>query len=232
MQTWGRKKRLIAVTAALVTVALPATAAGKPDQTDRKNAAQECRAERGNSAASREAFRMRYGTNKNKRNAFGKCVSRRANDEERERRNASKNAAQECKDERAANPQAFAVKYGTNANYNNAFGKCVSSKAKAKKDAADAKDEEQAEKRKNAARECKSERNSIGREAFAREHGTSRNKRDAFGKCVSKRARAARDFAAHIGARRRGVPRTGAPRPFRAMMPRCIARSPSVPRFE
>jgi len=71
-------KRLIAVAAALVTVALPATAVGNPDQVDRKNAAQECRAERGNIAASREAFRIRYGTNKNKRNAFGKCVSKRA----------------------------------------------------------------------------------------------------------------------------------------------------------
>ena len=184
-------KRFIAVAAALVTVALPATAVSKPDQVDRKNAAQECRFERGSTAATREAFRIRYGTNKNKRNAFGKCVSRRANDEERERKNASKNAAQECKDERAANPQAFDMKYGTNANYNNAFGKCVSSKAKAKKDAADAKDAEQAEKRKAAAKECKTERNSMGRAAFAQKHGTNKNKRNAFGKCVSKRARAA-----------------------------------------
>ena len=184
-------KRLIAVTAALASLALPATAVSKPDQVDRKNAAQECRFERGSTAATREAFRLRYGTNRNKRNAFGKCVSRRAQDEESERKNASRNSAQECKDERAANPQAFALKYGTNANYNNAFGKCVSSKAKAKKDAADARDAEQAKKRKGAAKECKTERNSIGREAFAQKYGTNRNKRNAFGKCVSKGARAA-----------------------------------------
>ena len=69
-------KLFIAVTAALVTVALPATAAAKPDKVDRKNAAQECRFERGSTSFSREAFRAKYGTNKNKRNAFGKCVSR------------------------------------------------------------------------------------------------------------------------------------------------------------
>ncbi|MBA2440232.1 MAG: hypothetical protein H0V50_06110 [Thermoleophilaceae bacterium] len=184
-------KRLIAVTAALASVALPATAVSKPDQVDRKNAAQECRFERGSTAATREAFRSKYGTNRNKRNAFGKCVSRRAQDEENERKNASKNSAQECKDERAANPQAFALKYGTNANYNNAFGKCVSSKAKAKKDAADAKDAEQAKKRKKAAKECKAERDSMGRGAFATKHGTKKNKRNAFGKCVSKKGRAA-----------------------------------------
>lgn len=30
-------------------------------------------------AATREAFKVRYGTNKSKRNAFGKCVSGEAN---------------------------------------------------------------------------------------------------------------------------------------------------------
>ena len=184
-------KRFIAISAALVTVAVPATAVGKPDKVDRKNAAQECRFERGNTTGSREAFRVKYRTNRNKRNAFGKCVSRHSWDEESERKNAAKNAAKECKEERAANPQAFALKYGTNANYNNAFGKCVSGKAKAKKDAADARDAERAKKRKNAARECKAERDSLGRGPFAAEHGTNKNKRNAFGKCVSKKARAA-----------------------------------------
>ena len=37
-----------------------------------KNAAQECRAERGDDP---EAFQETYGTNGNKRNAFGKCIS-------------------------------------------------------------------------------------------------------------------------------------------------------------
>ena len=42
------------------------------------------------------------------------------------------NAAKQCKSERAANPAAFKAKYGTNETKSNAFGKCVSEKAKAK----------------------------------------------------------------------------------------------------
>src|SRR5918992_159885 len=41
-----------------------------------KNAAQECKAEcAAERAADAEAFKTDYGTNKNGRNAFGKCVS-------------------------------------------------------------------------------------------------------------------------------------------------------------
>jgi hypothetical protein len=42
---------------------------------DRKTAAKQCSQERGTTAASREAFAKKYGTNANGRNAFGKCVS-------------------------------------------------------------------------------------------------------------------------------------------------------------
>ncbi len=47
--------------------------------TDFVNAAQECRAERDADPA---AFEMTYGTNANHRNAFGKCVSARAQEPE------------------------------------------------------------------------------------------------------------------------------------------------------
>ena len=40
-----------------------------------ENAAKECKEERGDAADSREAFRTKYGSNENGRNAFGKCVS-------------------------------------------------------------------------------------------------------------------------------------------------------------
>jgi hypothetical protein len=73
--------RSIAAGAAVVAAALlamPAGAVAKPSEGDRVNAAQECRAERGDSDATREAFRVKYGTNKSKRNAFGKCVSQTA----------------------------------------------------------------------------------------------------------------------------------------------------------
>ena len=41
----------------------------------RQNAAHECKAERSEDV---DAFREKYGTNANKRNAFGKCVSQTA----------------------------------------------------------------------------------------------------------------------------------------------------------
>lgn len=40
-----------------------------------ENAAKECKEERGDTEDSREAFRTKYGSNENGRNAFGKCVS-------------------------------------------------------------------------------------------------------------------------------------------------------------
>jgi hypothetical protein len=79
---------------------------------------------------------------------------------------------------------AFAAKYGTNKRKTNAFGKCVSQRAKL------VADEEQ-DAIVNAARECRTERRSIGVEAFRDKYGTNRNKRNAFGKCVSKNAKAA-----------------------------------------
>jgi ribosomal protein L33 len=171
-------------------LAVPASAAAKPTKTDRHNAAKECRLERGSSAATREAFRVRYGTNKNKRNAFGKCVSRRSRDEAAERKHAAANAAKQCRAERTdIGQQAFADKYGTNKNKKNAFGKCVSAKAKADKAAADKADRQRIADRKGAAKDCRAERKELGRQAFADKYGTNKNKRNAFGKCVSGKAK-------------------------------------------
>jgi hypothetical protein len=91
------------------------------------NASQECRAER---AADAEAFATTYGTKANGRNAFGKCVSSKVKDEVEEEAEAFDNAAQECRAERSADAEAFTETYGTNNNKRNAFGKCVSQKAK------------------------------------------------------------------------------------------------------
>ncbi len=188
--------RPIAISAALALLAVPAGAAANPTKTDRSNAAKECRAERGDSAATREAFKAKYGTNKNKRNAFGKCVSRRAHDEEQEGETAQRNASKECKAERAElGAEAFAAKYGTGKNKRNAHGKCVSQKAREHEAAADAKDQEQIEARKNAAKTCAAEREELGREAFAEKYGTNKNRRNAFGKCVSKTAKAQQESA-------------------------------------
>jgi len=177
------KQALIACAAGALLVAPGAIA--KPDQADRTNAAKECRAERGSTDATLEAFRARYGTGKNAKNAFGKCVSSTSKEEESERGAATKNAAKECKAERDAGATAFTKK-----NAKNAFGKCVSSKAKEDKAEEDQEDAKEAVERKNAAKECDSERAATGKEAFAAKYGTNANKRNAFGKCVSQTASA------------------------------------------
>jgi hypothetical protein len=97
-------------------------------ETAAKNAAKECKAER---AADPEAFAEKYGTNKNKKNAYGKCVSSKTQEATEAETEARVNAAEACKAERAEDPDAFAEKYGKNKNKKNAFGKCVSQKAKA-----------------------------------------------------------------------------------------------------
>jgi hypothetical protein len=184
----------VTIAAVASLLAVPAGAAAEPSKADRSNAAKECRAERGDSAATREAFKAKYGTNENRRNAFGKCVSRRARDEEQEGEAAKRNASKECKAERAEiGDVAFAAKYGTGKKGRNAHGKCVSAKARQLEEEADAKDDEQIDARKSAAKACAAERREIGREAFAEKHGTNENGRNAFGKCVSKTAKAQQD---------------------------------------
>lgn len=96
-----------------------------------RNAAQECRAER---QADPAAFAETYGTNHNKHNAFGKCVSSKVRAEVQQERQEFSNAAKQCRAERETDPAAFAETYGTNHNKRNAFGKCVSQKAKAQND--------------------------------------------------------------------------------------------------
>jgi hypothetical protein len=169
---------------------LPAGAvAVKP--VDKQNAAKECRAERGTDPATQEAFRLKYGTNKNGKNAFGKCVSQKTREEAAERKAARANAAKECRAERAPDEAAFNEKYGTNENDRNAFGKCVSGKAKTLRQRQDAKDKKVIEATKNAARECHAERGDTAESqaAFNTKYGTNENDRNAFGKCVSGKVR-------------------------------------------
>jgi Tfp pilus assembly protein PilV len=107
---------------------------------DQKNAAKACKAERGTTEESVKAFNDTYGTNANKKNAFGKCVSKKAHELTEDAQDATLNAAKKCKAERgttADSAKAFADTYGTNANKRNAFGKCVSMKAKEQGDSND-----------------------------------------------------------------------------------------------
>ena len=143
-------KRTLLIVSAFLVLAVPAALAappadrGKPEhpgksedapgQSADKNAAKMCKAERGTTEQSIAAFKAKYGTNANKANAFGKCVSALSKTKDQETTSAAeKNAAKKCKAERgtiASSIQAFKDKYGTNKNKANAFGKCVSKLAK------------------------------------------------------------------------------------------------------
>jgi hypothetical protein len=172
------KKITVASCLALALV-LPAGAIAKahPDNADKRAAKAECKTLRGSTDATREAFRTQF-------RSFAACARKTAVEEAQQEQTAHTNAAKECKTERQADPAAFADKYGTNANKRNAFGKCVSQKAKAKENAADEQDAEDAAEFKNAAKECDTER-SADAAAFADKYGTNENNRNAFGKCVS-----------------------------------------------
>ena len=100
------------------------------------------------------------------------------------------NAAKECKALRtAAGKENFAKTWGKNANQKNAFGKCVSSKAK----------EEAAERKaahSNAAKDCKAEQAQTDADFMATHNGQTfaqaygaKNASSAYGKCVSTKAK-------------------------------------------
>jgi hypothetical protein len=190
-------RRFVILAGVFGTLALPAAAqAGDaPSSADRRNAAQECRYERGATAATREAFAVKYGTNHNDANAFGRCVSSKAADERQERKDAVGGAPEACRTEEGATAEskaAFAEKYGTNGNGKNAFGKCVSATARVLEQQADDRDHDQSAARKTAAKQCAKERGTTtaSRKAFVEKYGTSDKRRNAFGKCVSKLAKA------------------------------------------
>ena len=173
----------IALGAVLV---LPAGAAGKPPAEQEHAAHAQCKAERGKSDATREAFEAKY-------HGMSRCVRKHTAEEAAEEAAARKNASKECKAE-ASDPnfqathkgKSFAEYYAANGNGKNAHGKCVSAKAKELKADMDEADAEDAED-KNAAKACAAERRSLGTDKFADTYGTNPNKRNAFGKCVSKR---------------------------------------------
>jgi hypothetical protein len=162
-------KKILAATVMAAALVVPTGAAAKPDQSERKAAKAECKAERGKTSATREAFRTKY-------RGFRDCVRRNAAEEEAENETAHRNAAKECKAEGL---------------HGRAYGKCVSTTAREKKAEMDAEDAQEAKEFRNAAKKCAAEREEMGAEAFAEEYGTNRNGKNAFGKCVSQKAREA-----------------------------------------
>ena len=159
------------------------TQAAEQQQTEGTvNAAKSCQAQR--TAMGGRDFGALYGTNSDRSNAFGKCVSRLESESDAH----EQNAAQACRAEQADatfsvthGGKTFAEFYGRNADDSDAFGNCVSSKARAA-----AAERQHAVV--NAAKACKAER-AANPAAFRTKYGTNRNKSNAFGRCVSQRAR-------------------------------------------
>jgi len=101
-------------------------AKGEPAaEEEAKNAAQACRAERD---ADKDVFAEKYGTNRNNKNAFGKCVSSTTREATQDEAEDRVNAARTCKAAKRADQDAFAEEWGSR---RNAFGKCVSATARA-----------------------------------------------------------------------------------------------------
>jgi hypothetical protein len=158
---------------ALVALALPAAALAQDGATSADAlATKACKTERTEMGA--KTFKATYAT-KSMAKAKKACLAKNGVTADA----AVQNAAQACRAEREAAPTTFAGNYeGLNANGRNAFGKCVSTKAKAKTEAA-------TQDRVDAADSCKQAKQDAA--AFKSEFG---DKKNAFGKCVSKTAKA------------------------------------------
>ena len=174
---------ICAILAALVVPA--ASFAAGPTGQDRENASRACRALRAELGLA--IFRQTYGTvQSNRLNAFGKCVSQWTRAEHQNRISArAACSAEQAEPNFAASHdgKTFDQYYGTGPKYRNAFGKCVSSKAKSA--SAEAR-----QNTLNAAKQCKTERSELGPAEFRAKYGKNANDRNAFGKCVSALAKA------------------------------------------
>ena len=122
--------KVLALCALVVAIAAPAALAADPVPADFKNAAKYCQALR--TAKGVEAFRAQWGTNPNKMNAFGKCVSatnkakaKKADDDkgqdEKTDDAAESKATAACKKLQSADAAKFAQDYKN-------FGQCVKAK--------------------------------------------------------------------------------------------------------
>ena len=146
------------------------------ERSGRVNPAATCRSIRTQLGAA--LFNQTYGRNANDQNAFGKCVSQTAASQVQDAVNASSSCRSQQADVTfAANHggKTFEQYYGTNADGSNAFGRCVSSTARAASHA-------HGQAIVNAARACKSERQADPA-AFKAKYAT-------FGACVSEKANA------------------------------------------
>jgi hypothetical protein len=134
-----------------------------------------------------KTFDQFYGTSKSGKNAFGNCVSTKAKASSQAEQQGRLNPAQTCRAQRTSMGTAtFDKTYGKNASDKNAFGKCVSTVARA-----------QNTNEVNASTACKAEQSDAsfagghGGKTFDQFYGTNADQSNAFGKCVSTKAQAA-----------------------------------------
>ena len=158
---------------------LPAAALADPaGASDKANGARACQALKTSLGAT---FNTTYGTNADRSNAMGKCVSAWTQTAHQKRHAAATACAAEQADANFATShggKTFAQFYGVGKNGANALQRCVQSKLRAALAA-----QQQATTR--AAKTCKAQR-AANQAAFTATYGTGAN---AFGKCVSKLAR-------------------------------------------
>ena len=167
-----------------VAAILPVAALADPaSASDKANGARACQALRAPTGLGEATFKATYGTNADKSNAMGKCVSAWTQTVH-QNRHAAETA---CKAEQADatfaathGDKTFVQFYGVGKSDANALNRCIQSKQAA----ATAADKQDVVK---AAKTCKAERKSIGDAAFKTKYGGTSN---AFGKCVSKLASA------------------------------------------
>ena len=155
------KLKLMIGAAAVVAALLPVAALAHHGGTE-PNPAHTCKALQQSLGAA--TFRQTYGGGAN---AFGRCVSGAAKQQQQN----EVDAKSACAAERAANRAAFATKYGSKG-----LGKCVSQAAKRES-------AEDARATANAAKQCKA----LTAAQLAAQYG---NGKSAFGKCVAARAKA------------------------------------------
>ena len=165
----------------LATVAVTASAAFAAQGDQGKSPAQVCKTELTTLGAAN--FKALYSPGGSGANAMGKCASKHAHAAAVNQMNAAKACKAEMAMPEAAfraahSGMSFAELYGKNKNDRNAYGKCVSSKAKTA-------NEQQEAKTMKAAKACKAER-AADKAAFTAKYG---GKASAFGKCVSSKTK-------------------------------------------
>ena len=164
-----------------VAATLPAAALADPaEASDKANGARACQGLK--TSLGDALFKTTYGTTADRSNAMGKCVSAWTQAAHQKRHAAETACAAEQADPNFAashGGKTFAQFYGAGKNGANAMQRCVQSKVRAALTA-----QQQATTR--AAKACKAQR-AADAAAFRATYGTGAS---AFGKCVSKLAKA------------------------------------------